>query len=618
MDYSFNAVNQSTIPLAPAAAMQFGHTLHRLLQRIVYSNTTFGPPVMAKIDLADGYYRVPLAPEAALELAVVLPSDGTDFPLVGIPLSIPMGWNGSPPFFCAFTETGADLANHRLRCSPPFPIHPLETVIQTTPFPWECAFTPSAHLPPLAFPPPAPLQYVDVYIDDFIALAQLPTAHNTMRTLLHTIHNVFHDVPDSGRRPVISLKKLAKGDAAWSCQKQVLGWNIDTENMTLALPTHRQERLAQLLHHTMAHSRISRRKWHRLLGELRSMAAALHSAKHMFSILQHVLTDQRGRRLRLNTLVRQTLHDWVALAQETTTTPVPLTSLVPTAPTFLGATDASKTGMGGFWLPSSITAPDTPPIVWRAAFPDALQHRLNGDNNDDAVTNSELELAAFVTGSAVAASLGTPTRPVLCCAVDNTPTLSWAAKGSATSNKPPAFLLRLLAQLCRSCDMTVYPLFTPGSSNNVADFCSRSFHLSDAEFLRELQCRFPTQPSWKLVQPTSTWLSNVSSSLAKKMLPWDSTLLGLPQQTLHGTCGGTFATPSVRTSSSSPALTPSHYFKFLPDVTAWESSLPAVLQSEVARWRAPFAPLARRWPHWGTPIPGYSPRANSTSVCTGN
>ncbi len=28
---------------------------------------------MAKIDLADGYYRIPLSPQAALALAVVLP-----------------------------------------------------------------------------------------------------------------------------------------------------------------------------------------------------------------------------------------------------------------------------------------------------------------------------------------------------------------------------------------------------------------------------------------------------------------------------------------------------------------------------------------------------------------
>jgi hypothetical protein len=35
MDYSFNHINQLSLPTAPMAAMQFGHTLQRLLQRIV-------------------------------------------------------------------------------------------------------------------------------------------------------------------------------------------------------------------------------------------------------------------------------------------------------------------------------------------------------------------------------------------------------------------------------------------------------------------------------------------------------------------------------------------------------------------------------------------------------
>lgn len=69
------------------------------------------PPLLMKIDLSGGYYRVPLAPHAALELAVLLPPDGTNEPLIGIPLSLPMGWSQSPPYFCAFTKTCADLAN---------------------------------------------------------------------------------------------------------------------------------------------------------------------------------------------------------------------------------------------------------------------------------------------------------------------------------------------------------------------------------------------------------------------------------------------------------------------------------------------------------------------------
>ncbi len=92
--------------------MQFGAALQRLLQRLVYCNTTHGPPLLCKINLADGYYRIPSAPSTALSLAVVIPSDAPSTePLVAIPLTLPMGWSQSLPYFCAFTETVADLTN---------------------------------------------------------------------------------------------------------------------------------------------------------------------------------------------------------------------------------------------------------------------------------------------------------------------------------------------------------------------------------------------------------------------------------------------------------------------------------------------------------------------------
>jgi hypothetical protein len=80
MDYSYDGVNQACLPHAPLAAMQFGRAMQRLLQRLVYCDRRHSPPLMAKIDLVDGYYRVPLLPTAALSLAVLIPSDIAENP----------------------------------------------------------------------------------------------------------------------------------------------------------------------------------------------------------------------------------------------------------------------------------------------------------------------------------------------------------------------------------------------------------------------------------------------------------------------------------------------------------------------------------------------------------
>jgi len=65
MDYSFTGVNQASLPLAPTHSMQLGNTLPRLLQRIAYANPDHGPPLLLKLNLSDGYYRIRLSPEAA-------------------------------------------------------------------------------------------------------------------------------------------------------------------------------------------------------------------------------------------------------------------------------------------------------------------------------------------------------------------------------------------------------------------------------------------------------------------------------------------------------------------------------------------------------------------------
>jgi hypothetical protein len=246
MDYSFSQVNQHSVPLHPSHAMQFGATLQRLLQRLVYCNPCHGPPLMAKVDLADGYYRVPLSPCAALQLAVVLPADTNLQPLIAMPLTLPMGSAQSPPFFCAFTETIADVTNSTSTPTPSTYLpHPLLAPSKTSDSPTSTAFHPTATV--LGSPNAPPLAYTDVYVDDFITLAQRPHHLPTLSALLHTIDAVFPNLPNTVRRPVISAKKMAQGNMSFSTQKWILGWDVDTHSMTLPLPPRRLQNLRQLI-----------------------------------------------------------------------------------------------------------------------------------------------------------------------------------------------------------------------------------------------------------------------------------------------------------------------------------------------------------------------------------
>ena len=131
VDYSFSNVNQEVAKGAPPEAMQLGRALNRILYRIVTADPAEGPVYLMKLDLADGFYRVPLRDSDIPLLGVAFPVAPGEPPLVAMPLVLPMGWTESPPYFCSATETIADLANDVAHSTWSPPPHPLEVAAAT-------------------------------------------------------------------------------------------------------------------------------------------------------------------------------------------------------------------------------------------------------------------------------------------------------------------------------------------------------------------------------------------------------------------------------------------------------------------------------------------------------
>ncbi len=96
VDYTFSFVNAETAPLAPRESMQFGHAL---LRKIRFAKPAHGSVYLLKVDIADGFYRVYVAPRDIPKLRVAFPHRSGEHPLVALPLASPMGWTASPPYF---------------------------------------------------------------------------------------------------------------------------------------------------------------------------------------------------------------------------------------------------------------------------------------------------------------------------------------------------------------------------------------------------------------------------------------------------------------------------------------------------------------------------------------
>ena len=168
----------------------------------------------------------------------------------------------------------------------------------------------------------ASIRHTDVYVDDFIqAMQGNPTKlRRYRRRLFNVIHQIFRPLESSDpavRNDPISLKKLLKGDAAWSTVKTVLGWVLDTVAGTIHLPERRQNRLHEILASiNPTQRRISLRKWHKILGELRSMELALPGLRGLFSTMQEAFRHQETSRVPLGPAQHDFLADIRHLAFE--------------------------------------------------------------------------------------------------------------------------------------------------------------------------------------------------------------------------------------------------------------------------------------------------------------
>jgi hypothetical protein len=620
VDYTFNGVNEDTLRMMPSEAMQFGRALERVLYSIHHASPHFGPVYISKTDLADGFYRVPLTSSGIPNLGVILPRFPNEEQLIAFPLVLPMGWVESPPAFCVATETVADLAND-LPASLSLPKHPLEDVASTNPVlslpeislssdsqcdPSRSRSTTDAK-PPLSHvlrPFRRPVALHDIYMDDFISLVQGSPRRRRqhIRGLLHSIDQVFRPLDDHDsplRQHVPSIKKFQKGDGSLQVVKSVLGWIINTVDGTLELPPHRRQRLTEIFAEVKGQSRLALSKWHKILGELRSMSIGVPGSKGLFSTLQTALQHTEENRIRITPEMRDQLADFEYLAQDLGRRPTAIAELVPDHPVAIGPHDASGLGMGGAWLPTT-THSNLGPIIWRAQFPPEIQRELVSDSNPGgSINNSQLELAGNLAHQDVLVQHLNCAQRTIVPLGDNISQVAWQHKGSVTTSGPLAYLLRLNSLHQRHYRYLAKPDYIPGPVNTMADDLSRFWHWSDSRLLSYFNLHYPQDQPWTLVPLRPEMLFALISSLQKQRVDLALLLNAPPKKMVIGASGNNIAAPLAlaRTSKKSPN---SYLFsKFLLSDSAPASSPPPVSPFQLGEWRTTYAPSVRRSPAWG-------------------
>jgi len=106
-------------------------------------------------------------------------------------------------------------------------------------------------------------------------------------------------------------------------------------------------------------------KWHKVLGELRSMVIGIPGSRGLFSLLQNEFKYTDKGRIRLTQDMLDQLADFEYLANSLGSYPTMLAKIVPDHPVAVGPHDASGQGMGGVWL-QAVTNSHLSPTLWRA------------------------------------------------------------------------------------------------------------------------------------------------------------------------------------------------------------------------------------------------------------
>jgi hypothetical protein len=155
----------------------------------------------SKVDLANGYWRMIVEERSRWNFAYVLPGlPGAPTRLV-IPSALQMGWNESPAYFCAATETARDVAQHWIDGDKALPAHPMEPDTEPTSLA-RCQMSYNDER----------YQMSSVYVDNFLLAAVENKAGNLLEkaawATLRVIHSVFPPpTADDARGPKIQFRK---------------------------------------------------------------------------------------------------------------------------------------------------------------------------------------------------------------------------------------------------------------------------------------------------------------------------------------------------------------------------------------------------------------------------
>ncbi len=301
-------------------------------------------------------------------------------------LSLRLTFGGSPCSneWCTFTELCTDLANDILHCKEwkPSLLHsphieklpPAQFLDDTIPF------SPAADLD--LDIPDDDMGRIDDFIDDGIAIVPdlNNNRHRGVAALLLAIHTLCRPLDPNEpifREDCLSLEKLAE-EGIMSEKLIILGWEINTRSLTLALPKKKYTQWLQDITYATTSKKISLQKLESVIGRLNHAATTCPIMRYYLNRLRHTLEKWKKEPLSKSTekfLPKSSISDlklWSDYFLPKVHKGISLNIITYRRPTIICWSDACPKGLGGY---------NHGGLAWRWEIPSKYQQRVQNKNN---------------------------------------------------------------------------------------------------------------------------------------------------------------------------------------------------------------------------------------------
>ena len=290
----------------------FGHTLLRLVHHIVYLRQKYPKKKiwLRKEDFKSAYRRLHLSATTALQASVRVKLEGKYYILTS--LRLPFGGSPCPSDFCLVSDIITDTINDLLACKTwdPSTVHSdyVNNIPDPKPLPDHIPYAPARSLSVSLHNEPCAKS--DVFVDDIMSTAA-DVGDNLLRlatapcTVIHAIAHRATGTTHLKRQDLISAEKN-EAEGAPEEIKICLGWQFNTRELLISLPTHKFEAWNTQIDDIIKEKTVKYKTLESILGRLENVAIILvmfgHFLNNIRSLQIKAASTQHNQKLTKNAI----------------------------------------------------------------------------------------------------------------------------------------------------------------------------------------------------------------------------------------------------------------------------------------------------------------------------